>query len=107
MVAQYLIHDDTDQYISFFVHIRYHAKMTCMRSTIHFNIWQEDGMYVAAAVDVPIATEGGTFEELQENIRDVIAVYFEDEDLASLGFKRLPTILTNLQPVNSAAILSA
>src|SRR5277367_3242262 len=68
-----------------------------MRSTIHFNIWQEDGMYVAAAVDVPIATEGGTFEELQENIRDVVAVYFEDEDLASLGFERLPTILTNFE----------
>jgi predicted RNase H-like HicB family nuclease len=55
-----------------------------MRSTIHFNIWREDGMYVAAAVDVPIATEGATFEELQENIRDVVAVYFEDEDLALL-----------------------
>ena len=71
--------------------------MCGMRSTIHFNIWQEDGMYVAAAVDVPIATEGATFEELQENIRDVVAVYFEDEDLASLGFERLPTILTNFE----------
>jgi predicted RNase H-like HicB family nuclease len=71
--------------------------MSHMRSTIHFNVWQEDGMYIAAAVDVPIATEGATFEELQENIRDVVAVYFEDEDLASLGFERLPTILTNFE----------
>ena len=71
--------------------------MSYMRSTIHFNIWQEDGMYVAAAVDVPIATEGATFEELQDNIRDIVAVYFEGEDLTSLGFERLPTILTNFE----------
>jgi hypothetical protein len=43
-----------------------------MRSTIHFNIWQEDGMYVAAAVGVPVVPEGATFEELQENIRGVV-----------------------------------
>ena len=68
-----------------------------MRSIIQFNIWQEDGAYVAAAANVPIATEGSTFDELQENIRDAVATYFEGDDPASLGFERLPTILTNYE----------
>lgn len=71
--------------------------MSCMRSIIQFNIWQEDGVYIAAAVDAPIATQGSTFDELQENIRDAVAVYFEGDDPASLGFERLPTILTSFE----------
>ena len=97
MVAQYLFRVCTTLNELFIANFASGDTMKPMRSTIHFNIWQEDGMYVAAAVDVPIATEGTTFEELQENIRDVVAVYFEDEDLASLGFERLPTILTNFE----------
>ena len=68
-----------------------------MKSIIQFNISYEDGAYVAAAVDVPIATEGSTFDELQENIRDAVATYFEGDEPASLGFERLPTILINYE----------
>ena len=68
-----------------------------MKSIIQFNISHEDGAYVAAAVDVPIATEGSTFDELQENIRDAVATYFEGDEPASLGFERLPTILINYE----------
>jgi hypothetical protein len=32
---------------------------------------------------VPIVTEGSTFEELQANIREAVALYFEDENAAS------------------------
>jgi predicted RNase H-like HicB family nuclease len=97
MVAQYLICAYTAVPNHFIVTLQYRGTIRGMRSIIQFNIWQEDGAYVAAAVNVPIATEGSTFDELQENIRDAVATYFEGDDPAALGFERLPTILTNYE----------
>ena len=48
-----------------------------MKSIIQFTISREDGVYTADAVNAPIITEGSTFEELQENIRDAVALFFE------------------------------
>jgi len=42
-----------------------------------------DGVYIAAAVDVAIATDGSTFEELRDNIRDAVALYFENDTSAA------------------------
>lgn len=68
-----------------------------MKSIIQFNISQEDGVYTADGINVPIVTEGVTFEELQENIRDAVAFYFEGDDPAALGFEKVPAILTNFE----------
>ena len=68
-----------------------------MKSIIQFEISLEDGIYTAGGVNAPIVTEGATFEELQENIRDAVALYFEGDDPASLGFDRAPSILTNYE----------
>jgi hypothetical protein len=68
-----------------------------MKSIIQFNIWREDGVYVASAADAPIATEGSTFEELYENIQDAVATYFLGDDPAIFGFERIPSILTSFE----------
>jgi len=68
-----------------------------MKTIIQFNVSQEDGVYTADGVNVPIVTEGATFEELQENIRDAVALYFEGDDAAALGFAKMPSILTNFE----------
>jgi predicted RNase H-like HicB family nuclease len=70
---------------------------TGMKTIVQFNISQEDGTYTADGVNVPIVTEGATFEELQENIRDAVALYFEGSDPSSLGFAATPSILTNFE----------
>jgi hypothetical protein len=44
-----------------------------------------DNVYTAEGVNEPIVTKAGTFEELQDNIRDAVALYFEGDDPASLG----------------------
>jgi predicted RNase H-like HicB family nuclease len=72
-----------------------HSLYTIMKTIIKFNILQDDGIYTADGANVPIVTEGGTFEELQENIRDAVALYFEGDDPVSLGFAKMPSILTN------------
>jgi hypothetical protein len=68
-----------------------------MRSIIQFNISREDEVYTADGVGAPIVTEGRTFEELQDNIRDAVALFFEGDDPASLGFEKSPAILTNFE----------
>jgi predicted RNase H-like HicB family nuclease len=68
-----------------------------MKSIIQFEVSHEDGVYTAGGVNAPIVTEGASFEELQENIRDAVALFFEGDDPASLGFDRAPSILTNFE----------
>jgi predicted RNase H-like HicB family nuclease len=68
-----------------------------MKTIVQFSISQEDGIYTADGVNVPIVTEGATFEELQENILDAVALYFEGSDPLSLGFGNMPSILTNFE----------
>jgi hypothetical protein len=68
-----------------------------MKSIIQFSISHEDDAYTAEGVNAPIVTEARTFEELQDNIRDAVALYFEGDDPASLGFDKVPVILTNFE----------
>jgi len=68
-----------------------------MKTIIQFNISQEDDTYTADGTNVPIVAEGRTFEELQDNIRDAVALYFEGDDPVSLGFAKMPSILTNFE----------
>jgi len=68
-----------------------------MKSILQFNITHDDNVYTAEGVNAPIVTEAGTFEELEHNIRDAVALYFEGDDPASLGFDKSPAILTNFE----------
>ncbi len=69
----------------------------CMKAILQFNITQDDNVYTAEGVNASIVTEARTFEELQDNIRDAVALYFEGDDPASLGFDKSPAILTNFE----------
>lgn len=68
-----------------------------MKNIIQFNISKEEGVYTAEGVNVPIVTDGKTFEELTTNIREAVSLYFEGEDPQSLGFGLTPSILTNFE----------
>jgi len=68
-----------------------------MKNIIQFSISQEDGVYTAEGLNVSIVTEGKTFEELKENIKEVVELYFEDEEPALLGFGKTPSILTSFE----------
>ena len=70
---------------------------TGMKNIIQFWVSQEDGVYTASGVNVPVVTDGKTFEELQANIKEAVELYFEGEDPAELGFGPTPSILTNFE----------
>lgn len=61
-----------------------------MKNIIRFLVTEEDGFYTANGVNVPIVTEGQTFEELQKNIREAVALYSQGDSPASLGFGATP-----------------
>ena len=70
-----------------------------MTNIVQFWVSQEkeDGVYTASGVNVPIVTDGKTFEELKANIKEATELYFEGEDLAALGFGPTPSILTSFE----------
>jgi len=68
-----------------------------MRSIIQFQISESDGGYVAEGISVPIVTQGDTLDELAANIREAVALYVEDENLAELGFTTTPSVLVNFE----------
>lgn len=68
-----------------------------MKNIIQFSILEEDGVYTAEGVNVPIVTSGNTFEELKGNIQEAVGLFFEDEDPKSLGFGAHPSIFTSFE----------
>ena len=54
---------------------RTYMKKTC----IHFVCRREPVGFSAKAVGLPIFTQGDTFEELEQNIKEVLELHFEDE----------------------------
>lgn len=68
-----------------------------MKNIVQFAISQEDGMYTAEALNAPIVTQAETFEDLKENIKEAVELFFEGEDPQELGFGPMPSILTNFE----------
>jgi hypothetical protein len=68
-----------------------------MHGILQFNISYEDGAYTADGVNAPIVTFGYTFEELQQNIREAVTLFFEGEKPSALGFVQSPSILTSFE----------
>jgi predicted RNase H-like HicB family nuclease len=72
-----------------------------MKNIIQFSVSNEDNTYTAEGVNIPIVTEGKTFEELKTNILDSVELFFKGENSASLGFGPMPSILTSFElPIN-------
>ena len=68
-----------------------------MKNIIQFLITREDDVYTADGVNIPIVTEGKTFEQLMDNIRSAVGLFFEGEDSGSLGFSPFPAVLTSFE----------
>ena len=53
--------------------------------------------YVAECADLHAVTQGATLDEVADNLREVVALALDDEDLASLGFVPDPVIIVTLE----------
>lgn len=68
-----------------------------MNRITQFNVSRDDGTYTAEGVNVPVVTQGVTFQELEENILEALTLLFEGEGLSTFGLSPSPTILTSFE----------
>ena len=68
-----------------------------MKNIIQLWVSQEDGVYTASGVNVPVVTDGKTFEELAKNIQEATELCLEGEDPASFGLAPSPSVLLNFE----------
>jgi predicted RNase H-like HicB family nuclease len=68
-----------------------------MKRTIQSHVWRSERFYVAEAADAPIVTQGATLDEVAKNIQEAVELYFEGEDLESLGFAAYPQVLVSFE----------
>jgi predicted RNase H-like HicB family nuclease len=57
----------------------------------------EQSGYVAECVELGAVTQGATLDEVAANLREVVGLALEGQDLRSLGLAPDPVILVNLQ----------
>ena len=75
-----------------------------MRQNIQAIVYPDSGGYVAECPDLHAVTQGDTLDETMSNLREVVALALEDEDLAEHGLVSNPTILVTveLEPLRRA-----
>ena len=69
-----------------------------MRRSVHAVIMPGDESgYVAVCDELSAVTQGSTLDETAANLREVIALALEGEDLAALGLAPDPIIIVSLE----------
>lgn len=68
-----------------------------MRQVIQISIYKGEKFFVAESVNVPIVTQGKTYDELFNNLKEVISLFLEDEDLSKYDIQANPAIIANLE----------
>jgi predicted RNase H-like HicB family nuclease len=57
----------------------------------------EDSGYVVECTNIHAVTQGGTLDEAVANLREVVALALEGEDLAELGLAPNPVLVASLE----------
>ena len=52
----------------------------------------DDSGYVGSCFDLPVVTQGTTLDEVVKNLKEAAELYFEDEDLAEMGYAQTPPL---------------
>ena len=53
-----------------------------MRQVIQISIFKGEEYYVAEGVNIPLVTQGKTYDELFYNLKEALILFLEDEDLS-------------------------
>lgn len=68
-----------------------------MRHVIQISIYKGENLLVAEGVNVPIVTQGKTYDELFLNLKEAISLFLEDEDLSTFDLQPNPAIIANFE----------
>lgn len=72
-----------------------------MRKVIQISIYQGEKYLVAEGTNVPIVTQGKSYDELIANLKEAIALFLEDEDLSKYDLDANPAVIANLELNNT------
>ena len=56
------------------------------RDVIHAVVHADQDGFTAACLEIAAVTQGDSLDEVVRNLNEVVGLYFEDEDLAEMGF---------------------
>jgi predicted RNase H-like HicB family nuclease len=65
-----------------------------MKNMIKVEIYYDGDFYCAKCLDFDIFSQGKTLDEVVENIKESIILYFEDEPLELEGYGRTPSLFS-------------
>ena len=68
-----------------------------LQHTIKAVVRKCDQFYVAECLEIGVVTQGRTFDETVENLREAVALHLDGENLADLGLAPHPTILLTME----------
>lgn len=69
-----------------------------LRTAVHARITPDvESGWVATCDEIAVVTQGETLDEVTANLREAVALHFEGEDMAALGFVAHPTIIITLE----------
>lgn len=68
-----------------------------MKKIIQVHIYKGDSHFIAECVDLPVVTQGKTLDELTENLKEVIELQLEGENLADFNLEEEPSVLASFE----------
>lgn len=68
-----------------------------MRQVISISIYKGEKYYVAEGVNIPVVTQGKTYDELFNNLKEALSLFLEGEDLSNYDIQANPAIIANLE----------
>ncbi len=69
-----------------------------LRAAVHARITPDpESGYVATCEEIAVVTQGETLDEVTANLKEAVALHFDGEDMAALGFVSEPTIIVTLE----------
>ena len=76
-----------------------------LQHTVKAVVRKGERFYVAECLEIGVVTQGRTFDETLDNLREAVALHLDGENLEELGFAPNPTIIvtTELEPVRRVA----
>ncbi len=68
-----------------------------MRKVINISIYEGEKYLVAEGINIPIVTQGQSYDELMDNLKEAISLFMEGEDLSKYNLDTNPAIIANFE----------
>lgn len=67
------------------------------KQIIQFRISRGETHYIAEGIDLPVVTQGKTFDELIENLQEAIDLQLEGENASDFDLAPNPSVFLNME----------